>query len=275
MSSSNYFPSFQVDVATNYYSNPNVYTVPRAYSQYIRLVSANLPVSFHNVRDGLLKFVYRLTGEPTERSTTLDIGAGQYSAADLVSLVSLSGFLPTLTSPFTCFVRYAPTKNKFTFYFSLTEGLDYFYLVPGTLATQMGFVNATNGVFPTTPDTTYYNCVSVGSDQIVDLSGTRNIYVLTNYYVRQFNSGSPVLAGIPIDQAFGSRVFFKSDFANQMYWTVIGDIEVWFVDDDGNEVDFNGAPWNLTLQFDFRPPDTHPPYFDETDPFLNLTSNIS
>ena len=56
-----------------------------------------------------------------------------------------------------------------------------------------------------------------------------------------------------------------------MYWSVIGDIEVMFVDDDGNEVDFNGVPWNLTLQFDFRPPDTHPPYFDETDPFLNLS----
>ena len=271
MSSSNYFPSFQVEVTNNYYSNPAAYATPRAYSQYLSLVSANLPVSFYNVRNGLLKFVYRLTGETTDRSTNLDIGAGQYSAADLVSLVSLSGFLPTLSiTPFTCFVRYEPTKNKFKFYFSRITGLDYFYLVPGTLATQMGFVNATNGVFPTTPDTTFYNCASVESDQVVDLTGTRNIYVLTNYYIRQFNGGTPVLARIPIDQAFGSRVIFNSEFANQMYWSVIGDIEVWFVDDDGNEVDFNGAPWDLTLQFDFRPPDTHPPYFDETDPFLNI-----
>ena len=132
-------------------------------------------------------------------------------------------------------------------------------------------MNATNGKFFTTPDSKFLNFVSVESDQVADLTGTRNIYLLTNYYVRQFNSGTPVLARIPVDQAFGNRVFFKSDFAYQMYWSVIGDIEVMFVDDDGNEVDFNGVPWNLTLQFDFRPPDTHPPYFDETDPFLNLS----
>ena len=128
----------------------------------------------------------------------------------------------------------------------------------------MGFVNDTNGRF-----------LQVESDQCADLSGTRNIYVLTNYYIRQFNSGSPVLTRIPIDQPFGSRINFTSDFLNQMYWTVIGDIEVTFIDDDGNEVDFNGAPWNITLRFEFRPPDTHPPYFDETDPFLNITSPIS
>jgi hypothetical protein len=182
--------------------------------------------------------------------------------------------LPTLTTPFNCFVRYEPTKNKFKFYFASIPGLDYFNLVPGPLATQMGFVNATNGVFPTTPDTKYPRCSSVESDQLVDLSGIRNVYVLTNYYVRQFNGGTPVLARIPIDQPFGSRIFFDDDFANQMYWSAIGDIEVWFVDDDGNEVDFNGVPWNLTLQIDFRPPDTHPPYFDETDPFLNITSLV-
>jgi hypothetical protein len=275
MSSSNFFLSFQVEVTTNYYSNPAAYTTPRAYSQYLSLVSASIPVSFYNVRNGLLEFTYRLTGETTDRTTTLDIGAGQYSATDLVSLVSLSGFLPTLTTtPFTSFVRYEPTKNKFIFYFAAIPGLDYFYLVPGALATQMGFVNATNGVFPTATDTKYTGFDSVESDQVVDLSGIRNIYVLTNYYVRQFNGGTPVLARIPIDQPFGSRIFFDDDFANQMYWSAIGDIEVWFVDDDGNEVDFNGVPWNLTLQFDFRPPDTHPPYFDETDPFLNITSLV-
>lgn len=274
MISSNYFPSFQVELTENYYSNPAAYTTPRAYSQYLSLVSANIPVSFYNVRNGLLEFVYRLTGETNDRTTSLNIGAGQYSAADLVSLVSLSGLLPTLTTPFNCFVRYEPTKNKFKFYFASIPGLDYFYLVPSPLATQMGFVNATNGVFPTTPDTKYPRCSSVESDQLVDLSGIRNVYVLTNYYVRQFNGGTPVLARIAIDQPFGSRIFFDDDFANQMYWSAIGDIEVWFVDDDGNEVDFNGVPWNLTLQFDFRPPDTHPPYFDETDPFLNITSLV-
>lgn len=260
MSSSSYFPSFEVDVTSSYFSNPDAYPVPRAYSQYLGLVSANLPVSFYNVRNGLLEFVYRLTGETTDRTTSLDIGAGQYSATDLVSLVSLSGFLPTLTTtPFTAYVRYNPNKNKFKFYFSSIAGLDYFYLVPGPLATQMGFVNAANGRF-----------LQVESDQCVDLTGTRNIYVLTNYYVRQFNSGSPVLTRIPVDQPFGSRIIFTSDFLNQMYWTVIGDIEVWFLDDDGNEVDFNGVPWNVTLRFDFRLPDAHPPYFDATDPFLNV-----
>jgi hypothetical protein len=49
-----------------------------------------------------------------------------------------------------------------------------------------------------------------------------------------------------------------------MYWSPIGDIEVRFLDDNGLDIDFNGSPWNLTLRFDFKPPDTHPPYFDDT-----------
>ena len=263
MQTSNYFPPFEVNLNSAYYTNASPTVTPRAYSQYISATSASLPVSFYNVRDGLLEFVYRVTGQ-SETTTSLDIGQGQFSATDLVSLVSLSGFFSGLNSPFTAFVRYNENRNRFRFYFANVIGLDYFYLKPGTLASQMGFVTATGGVFPTTLDIEFPKTNSVESDAVVDLRGTRNIYLLTNFQVRQLDGGTPVLTRIPVNEPFGSTLFYEDDFAQQMYWSPIGDIEVRFLDDDGIDIDFNGAPWNLTLRFDFKPPDLHPPYFDDS-----------
>ena len=287
-----WFPSFQVFVNSAYTKTQYQLNVPRAYSCYLSLVSASFPVSWYNVPAGsnTLSFLYRVTGESTNRTFTMTIPPGWYSSTELANAIAwsgnIAGVLPSSTfSTIGCV--YQDNQNKFQFIFQPLAQVQFFALLPGTLASKLGFqsptYSATYGAtfFPSAQaaastgsgftDGNYkVALVSVG-DQCADLSSVRNIHIQTNFKVKQFAAGTQTLAVIPVTQSFGGVVQYQNQsgsFAAQMYDNIFGDIYVSLTDDSGAAINFNGLPWSLVLQFDIANPDTIPMLNDVTDPYL-------
>ena len=247
MSDQNYFPSFQLTLSNSYFVNPNKLVVPRAYSVYMSLVSASVPVSWYNVRSGSNTLLFRYG---TNQTLTFTIPPGQYSATELADVVRYGDMSKQLGC------LYLPQQAKCQFLFRGITGL-----LPSPLASRMGFalLNA-NGVYGATSDT------------VSDLEMTRAVIVQTNHMVSQFSSGTLELATIPVNRAFGEVLQYSNPngFRAKLYDSKLEDIEVQFTDLDGNVLDLNGVKWCLTLQFDFKNPDAVPMFIDATEPLLNV-----
>ena len=286
-----WFPSFQVFVNSAYTKTQYQLNVPRAYSCYLSLVSASFPVSWYNVPAGsnTLSFLYRITGESTNRTFVMTIPPGWYSSTELANAIAwsgnIAGVLPS-TQFSTIGCVYQDNQNKFQFIFQPLAQVQFFALLPGTLASNLGFKSPT---YSTTYGATFFPSVQTAStgsnfadgnyksalvtlgDQCADLSSVRNIHIQTNFKVKQFAAGTQTLAVIPVTQSFGGVVQYQNQsgsFAAQMYDNIFGDIYVSLTDDSGAAINFNGLPWSLVLQFDIANPDTIPMLNDVTDPYL-------
>jgi hypothetical protein len=265
-----YYPAFLVHLTQLYTKNSNPLVVPRAYNCYVSVAHASIPVTWYNVPAGSnqLVFTYLVSTESAPRTFTFTVPAGNYSATELAAVCSWCGVLPGTTKAFNLFSQYQTNTLVFGFYFKIHTELTYFRLVPSALATIMGFTKTPQ----TVTDPSYPLCVYCQGDQVADLSSVRNVHINTNFKVRQFSSGTDTLDVVPVTECFGSVINYESTFSAQMYDNIIGDLIVSFTDDAGNAINFNGAPWTLTLRFDFRNPDAQQMYIDQAEPLLSSGS---
>ena len=238
MSDQNYFPSFQVELNSSFYQNPDKLVVPRAYSAYFSVVHACIPVTWYNVPDGSNTLVFRLADGTL---MTYVVPPGQYSATELADAIVLG--TPTLA--LRCLYSGQTNSFTFTFYAGVAS------LQPSTLAARMGFQNYPYGLT---------------SDSAVDLAGHRVLRIKTNHAVAKFSGGTQELAYIPIDAPFGGVIQYRNlnGFRAQMYDPKIEDLSISFCFEDETYVDFRGAAWSVLVQFDFLEPDPFPPLFDST-----------
>lgn len=90
---------------------------------------------------------------------------------------------------------------------------------------------------------------------VVDLGGTRSVFVKTNLSTQcidSFHKGrSNILAKIPVLVENGQILQYNaSSFKTSITDTHINVIEIFLLDEDHNELNLNGLDWSLTLQFD-------------------------
>jgi len=295
MSDQSYYPSFEVQLTQAYTETKDKLVVPRAYNCYVGVMAASLPVTWYNVPAGrnTLIFSYGFAGFSTSDSQTFTfiVPPGNYTASELATIIHWSGDLWELgySSPFSFGCVFQENTLKFQFIFPAQNDVSFFSLQTGPLALAMGFTQPSqfemnSGSLPYVPppgsqygslgdgfnrfvDSTYR--VTSTSDQCADLSGPRNIHIKTNFKVRQLTSGTITLAVVPVDTTFSSILNYSGSFSAQMYDNIIGDINLSFSDDQGNEIDFHGVPWSVLLRFDFKSPDAVPRYADAVDPFLD------
>lgn len=272
MSNQNYFPSFQVFINSGYTKNPNRLVLPRAYSAYASVVSATFPVSWYNVPTGAntLKLSYRISGEGADRTFTFTVPEGQYTATELASVLTWSGTMAGSAGVSSIGCIYLPNQNKFQLLWRPISQITSVSVLVNAFASAIGFTSTTaftSSVSTGSPftDTSYKNALIAKSNTCADLSSVRNIRVQTNMMVRQFAGGTTTLAVIPVNQPFGSIVQWDGGFAGKLYDNLIQDIYVSLADDQDNQINFNGLPWSIVLQFDFKSPDVTPIYQDAVD----------
>ena len=149
-----YFPSFQIFVNnTSFVQVQDKLVVPRAYSCYVSVVSASLPITFYNLRGFQLTFTYRVATESINRFFTFTVPQGHYSSTELADACLWAGTLAGTTNTTQFFTAYQGQQNKFQMMFSPNSQLTILALTPGTLASQMGFTASTTDMYGT-----YFPC---------------------------------------------------------------------------------------------------------------------
>lgn len=97
---------------------------------------------------------------------------------------------------------------------------------------------------------------SVFSGNVIDLAGTRSVFVRTNLTTRCFDSFSKgrsnILAKIPVLVESGQVLHYSNpgQFKTAITETDICVIEVFLLDENHKLLDFNSCNWSMTLQFD-------------------------
>jgi hypothetical protein len=90
---------------------------------------------------------------------------------------------------------------------------------------------------------------------VVDLGGTRSVFVKTNLGTQcmdSFHKGrSNILAKVPVLVENGQILQYNaSSFKTSITDTYINVIEIFLLDEEHEELNLNGLDWSLTLQFD-------------------------
>ena len=284
--STGYFPSFQQFVNnTTVVEIQDKLSVPSAYSCFVSVVSATLPITMFNLKSNKIDFTYRVVGEVTNRLFTFNIPKARWTSTELADVLQWNGILPGTTTFSQFFCVYYGQSNTFQFNFLPNTNLSLFALVPGILLNQMGFTSTgdhiPNSIIPSTApnswvDPSYPLCTSSVGNTGADLSGTNNILIYTSLKVKQYSGGTNLLAVVPINVEYTQTQQFASLFQAKMYDNTLQNFSVWFTDDDGVPIDFHGAKWSVVLEFSFRAPDILPLYQDTVDPSIaqqELSSN--
>ena len=275
----NYFPDFELCVTNQNVTVRDRLYVPRSFSCYCSVVKASIPVTFYNLKGNSLVFTYRVVGDSTNRPFIFNVPAGYYSSSDIADVCTWSGTLPGTSTFSQLFCSFQPPQNRFQFMFLPNSQLTMFALSPSTLATQLGFNNTVTDAFGTyfpnnfVADTSDYNyplCRITFGDTQADLTITRNIHINTSNPVKHFGGSTNEIAVVPVDRDFNQVLQFDgSSYQAQLIDNVFKNFTVWFTDDSGNTLDFNGVAWSITLQFSFRLPDLTPFPVDATTPLLS------
>jgi hypothetical protein len=218
-----------------------------------RLNKVVVPYSYYNLKNQTFQFYFGEVGP-----IVMDILAGTYNAYELATLMQDTLRISADTD--TIFVSYNANTNNYTVYTEPSQTFRFqFTAIDGnpdlnaySIGVQMGFVQA-NNIDETLPVSSFYT-----TRFAANASATNNIYVKSNalsvYDLAYFRGKhANVLASVPVNvNPFNwiiytefSPIFF--DFDRQQ----LGQIDVQFLDDFGNILDFRGLNTTLELEVVF------------------------
>ena len=204
---------------------------PNHISMLISLVDSQIPISYYTITNS--NNILDYTVNSINYTYNIDIGN-----PDAISLKSeLNSNLNDIS------VSYNNSKNQYTF----TSNYDFSI---NSNSTCLGFLGLSN---------TTHNSVnkSLSSDNVVNLSGTKSIYILTNLLNHNIDSRtgqrSKVLAKIPVQTSSNGILKYnnKNNFKSLIDNRHINHIEISLENDNREIIDFNGIHYSLTLQIDF------------------------
>jgi hypothetical protein len=203
----------------------------------IKVANAVIPVSYYNVNSNNNTFSWEESAGGGVITSTFT--AGNYTSTTFATEVKTQMDADTNNAA-TYTVSISTATNKmtitaganFTIYVAVSQKLTGFTTVPSASTTQIG-------------------------DNVINLAGPNQLYLRsniatridTNAVVKNDKIFNNVLAIVPINvntfdvvyKSFDYTQYFESDIDIQ-------DIEFYFTDDDDNIIDFNGAPFSLSLQ---------------------------
>lgn len=262
----NYFPPVQIYVSSDDaqpITLPVPLIIPSAYSVYLSLVEAQLPVASYNCIGDLIQF--SIVGGLVS-TYTINIPDGCYSQFELAELITHT--TPSILSSARIMfgAEYIPSANKFQFIVRCPAQLSDIRLLTTPLAVKMGFVGTDLPASSSRTRGAGLDPVSVWiSQRQSTFASISNFYVGTSLLLRHSSGRTNCIAKIPIEVGFNEVVRWQNpnNFAAQLYVNEVTSFSVSVTDDKGAVVDFQGVPWSLTLQFDVKNPDANPVIPDE------------
>ena len=239
-----------------------VVTIPNAYSMYVSVESASIPITFYNVSTNNNLLVFGINGV----QVSFTIPVGNYDACALAACIRVSFGGMHICAEYDAFANSMRLL-----------GTDPFSIYPtGTLNAALGFstsaVTVSSLVGGTAPLTSSY----INSTYAVDLSATRTLSIRTNFQTGNMDSVNALsgflLATIPVESEFGGIQVYKNSagFRSQTIEKTLSIVTIRMTDDIGNLIDFRNANWSITLQFDFVFTNREDRYVDGTlDELIN------
>ena len=241
--------------------------IPVAYDNLlVSIDDAQIPISFYSINETNNRININMgVGENenyTEINQDFTIPVGNYDAISLsVKLMQLVNNLWQQTTNFhqnvSFLITYDGVTNKFTFkvmnsptvYYLTITCYDYSYVI-------WGFNENSNTMGG-------YDAIIV-SDNTIDLAGSRFIFVQcptfgTVNVNSKTGSTNQILAKIPITKEYLEiQQYQTSGYTNKIHNNkAITVIEIKLLDENLNDIDFNGADWSLSMTISIlgRPPE--------------------
>ena len=233
-------PSVYIDDSELYYkfSESIVDVLGEQTDVLVSVTSATLPFSWPNVAMSL--FNSSLIIASAYGTDNIVVPDGYYSILDLITY--LNG-----TSAFSSFGM-AMTYNRPTGLVSLNATTP--FTVAGGLANTLGF--------------SYFDSLTANistskkAGTPVSLFRTQSVYIESDLTTESFDSRrggrSPVLARVPVRGTPGTFIQWENTthFKTRLHAKQIGpQFYIRLTDDNGNNIDTNGVPYSITIQFDF------------------------
>lgn len=230
--------------------------VPDGFDAFISVSDAQIPNSYYNINDfnKTVSFNVVQSGAGTVSTVTLTIPIGNYSLAQLVSALNgkalpttvglATNTILTLTCVATTTTGYAAQTNL-NIGFSSSAGVVTNYSITGFTSPVFGFNNQT-----------IVNTGTIGALSPVLLP---KYYIIASTLISA--SQAPGLANkvlpigkVPATVAYGYYESFRQmiDFDQKIGDRFITQFDVFVLDDNGNDISFNGTDWSCTLQFNIR-----------------------
>jgi hypothetical protein len=203
----------------------------------IKVANAVIPVSYYNVNSNNNTFSWQESAGGGVITSTFT--AGNYTSTTFATEVKTQMDADTNNAA-TYTVTISTATNKmtitaganFTIYVAVSQKLTGFTTVPSASTTQIG-------------------------DNVINLAGPNQLYLRsniatridTNAVVKNDKIFNNVLAIVPINVNTFDVVYKSFDYTQYFEADIdIQDVEFYFTDDSDVQIDFNGAPFSLSLQ---------------------------
>lgn len=206
----------------------------------VSVVSFSCPVSYYVINSNNNRLTYTVSG------TTYNyyIPVGNYTATELASDLEFLLVFSTVT--------YSKVDNKMRFY---NSGNNQFIL--HSTSTCFSLIGMTEGV----NHTSFNNGLNIQiliSDSVVNLSGTKSIYIHSNISPANFDSRNNSILGtlvrVPIDTTRNGILHYQpaKPFSFILQNQSIDYFQIKLEDDNRNHIDLNGQHWTMTIQIDYQ-----------------------
>lgn len=223
--------------------------IDKQHSALISLNSAIIPYSMYNIRVGVnnelgYRFIADNFGE------VIQIPQGNYTITTLATTITgLLNAVGSLSGTYT--MSFDRTTMKYTISSSVTEIYLDFNLTDKSIHIEMGYgpFDRSNGI----------SSAGVISPNVCDVNGSiHSLFIRTNLTSKssidsQTKSFSTILGKIPIDNNFGSVLFFNPRDNTQKILLdthLINIITIRITDEFNRNVDLNGLHMNLSILID-------------------------
>jgi len=209
--------------------------IPTQYHIYVSVVHAVIPFTFYNINSTNNLLVYTVG---TSGTFNLSITPGNYTVN------SFKSFLLSNMPGFT--ITYDSITNTFTF--SRSDANTFRFLNTSTCGSLIGMN------ISLTSNSEQYTTIT--SNRCVNLAPIRCICIGTNLKTFNINKTSvnnqSVICSIPINTQPYSIITYQNpnNFRVNTYTNLISSIAIKLMDQNGQQLDLNGANWSITLQFD-------------------------
>lgn len=223
--------------------------VDEQHSALISLNSAIIPYSMYNIRNGVNNEIgYRFIAD--NFGEVIQIPQGNYTITTLATTITgLLNAVGSLSGTYT--MSFDRTTMKYTLSSSVTEIYLDFGLTNKSIHIEMGYG----------PEDRSNSITSNGviSPNVVDVNGSiHSLFIRTNLTSKssidsQTKSFSTILGKIPIDNNFGSVLFFNPRDNTQKILLdthLINIITIRITDEFNRNIDLNGLHMNLSILID-------------------------
>tara|TARA_R110002126_G_scaffold48116_4_gene134264 strand:+ start:295 stop:1248 length:954 start_codon:yes stop_codon:yes gene_type:complete len=228
--------------------------IDKQHSALISLNSAIIPYSMYNIREQINDTIpYRVVSNPNEYFYFV-IPKGNYTITTLATqVVALLDGLEHTSSSYS--ITFDRKTMKYTFTTQTQEIFFDFSLRTDTAHIELGF--KTNEISPITGIGSGVN--SLQSSNVCDVNGSiHSLFIRTNLTSKssidsQTKSFSTILGKIPIDNNFGSILFFNPRDNTQKILLdthIINIITIRITDELNRNVDLNGLHCNMSILID-------------------------